>query len=151
MQSHISLYVSSLDKSLAFYSDFLGHKPTKVKPKYAKFNLEDPQLVLSLVENPDFAHSGFGHLGIVVESTEAVNHWMEQAQSRGVEIALVEQGTLCCYAKQDKFWVKDPDGFQWEVYTFHEDSEWNDPQYSESQTLNNAQVTETNQSACCAG
>lgn len=150
MQSHISLYVSNLESSLTFYVNFLGHKPTKIKPKYAKFNLEDPQLVLSLVEHPDRVHGGFGHLGIVVANTEAVDHWLEQAQSRGVKIALVEQGTHCCYAKQDKFWVKDPDGVQWEVYTFHEDSEWNDPQYSESQTHDNPLEQEPHQSVCCA-
>ena len=148
MQSHISLYVSSLEKSLAFYADFLGQNPSKVKPKYAKFNLEDPQLVLSLVENPDRAHGCFGHLGIVVANTEAVDRWMNQVQNRGIEIALIEQGARCCYAKQDKFWVKDPDGVQWEIYTFHEDSEWNEPQYSVSQPLDNTQETEA---TCCAG
>lgn len=147
MQSHISLYVSDLKASLHFYSAFLGQEPTKAKPKYAKFNLEDPQLVLSLVENAERAQAGFGHLGIVVENTQAVDAWMNQAQNRGVDIALIEQGTRCCYAKQDKFWVKDPDGVQWEVYTFHEDSEWNDPQYSGSQSVD----TEDNQSVCCAG
>lgn len=136
MQSHISLYVAHLEASLSFYTAFLGLPPSKSKPKYAKFNLQDPELVLSLVENAERAHSGFGHLGIVVQDTQAVESWMHQAQARGVEIALVEQGTRCCYAKQDKFWVKDPDGVQWEIYTFHEDSEWNDPEYSE---------------VCCAG
>ena len=139
MLSHISLYVSDLEASLKFYTAFLGQEPTKVKPKYGKFNLEDPQLVLSLVENPERAQKDFGHLGIVVEDTAAVDSWMNTAQSRGVEIALIEQGTNCCYAKQDKFWVKDPDGVQWEIYTFHEDSEWNDPH------------AEVAPSACCPG
>ncbi len=132
MQSHISLYVSNLDVSLSFYTAFLGLSPSKVKPKYAKFNLKDPLLVLSLVENPERAQGSFGHLGIVVDDTQAVESWMHQAQARGTEIVLVEQGTRCCYAKQDKFWVKDPDGVQWEIYAFHEDSEWNDPEYSHS-------------------
>jgi catechol 2,3-dioxygenase-like lactoylglutathione lyase family enzyme len=132
MQSHISLYVSSLEASLRFYTAFLGLSPSKVKAKYAKFNLQDPLLVLSLVENPERAQGGFGHLGIVVDNTQAVKDWMKQAQARGTEIVLVEEGARCCYAKQDKFWVKDPDGVQWEIYTFHEDSEWNDPEYPHS-------------------
>ena len=41
-----------------------------------------------------------------------------------------EIGTACCYAVQDKFWVTDPDGVQWEVYYFHEDVEFNDPKYA---------------------
>ena len=49
-----------------------------------------------------------------------------------------QTGTNCCYAKQDKFWVNDPDNVQWEVYYFHADAEFNDPNYS----LNEA-------TACC--
>ena len=29
-----------------------------------------------------------------------------------------QEGTTCCYAKADKFWVKDGDGIPWEMY-FH--------------------------------
>jgi len=42
----------------------------------------------------------------------------------------VEMGEHCCYAKQDKFWAMNPDGYRWEVYYFHEDVEWNDLQDS---------------------
>ena len=42
-----------------------------------------------------------------------------------------EIGTNCCYARQDKFWVNDPDGTEWEVYYFHEDAEFNDPRYQD--------------------
>jgi hypothetical protein len=31
--------------------------------------------------------------------------------------------TTCCYARQDKIWVRDPDGTPWEVFATHEDSE----------------------------
>ena len=29
--------------------------------------------------------------------------------------------TNCCYAVQDKAWVKDPDGNEWEVFVVKED------------------------------
>ena len=32
-----------------------------------------------------------------------------------------EDGVECCYARQTKFWVTDPDKALWEVYVFHED------------------------------
>jgi SAM-dependent methyltransferase len=32
-----------------------------------------------------------------------------------------QEGVECCYARQTKFWVTDPDGNLWEVYTLHED------------------------------
>ena len=99
--------------------------------------------MLSLVQNPDRVSAGFGHTGIVVDSKEAVQAWQEAAQARGVEIALIENQTRCCYALQDKFWVHDPDGVQWEVYTFHENSEWNDPQFSSEQ------AQEQKNAVCC--
>jgi hypothetical protein len=32
-----------------------------------------------------------------------------------------EDGVECCYARQTKFWITDPDGALWEIYVFHED------------------------------
>jgi len=29
----------------------------------------------------------------------------------------------CCYAKADKFWVRDADGLAWEMYAFLADAE----------------------------
>ena len=32
-----------------------------------------------------------------------------------------EMDTTCCYARQDKIWVHDPDGTPWEVFATHAD------------------------------
>ena len=32
-----------------------------------------------------------------------------------------EIGVDCCHANQDKFWVEDPDGVEWEVYVLNHD------------------------------
>jgi hypothetical protein len=32
-----------------------------------------------------------------------------------------EEGVECCYARQTKFWISDPDRALWEIYVFHED------------------------------
>ena len=34
-----------------------------------------------------------------------------------------EMDTTCCYARQDKIWVHDPDGTPWELFVTHEQSE----------------------------
>ena len=34
-----------------------------------------------------------------------------------------EKRESCCYALQDKFWLSDPDGNRWEVYSVIEDIE----------------------------
>ena len=125
---HVSLYVSDIAKSIDFYSSFFGQEPTKVKPRYAKYVLESPSLIISFVENKDRVQSNFGHLGFQVETVEDLKIKLWQAKKQEL-VAREEIGTNCCYATQDKFWVNDPDGVQWEVYYFHADAEFNDPRY----------------------
>ena len=125
---HVSLYVSDITKSIDFYSSFFGQEPTKVKPKYAKYVLENPSLIISFVENKERVQSNFGHLGFQVETLEQLDVKLLEVKKNNL-VAKEEMGTNCCYAKQDKFWVKDPDEIQWEVYYFHADAEFNDPHY----------------------
>ena len=134
---HASFYVSDLEASVKFYTTFFGQEPTKVKPKYAKYMLDSPALVISFIENPSRVASNFGHLGFQVATQEEMTQRLEQAKSQGI-VSKEEIGTACCYAVQDKFWANDPDNIQWEVYYFHEDSEFNDPHYEQEDT-----------SACC--
>jgi catechol 2,3-dioxygenase-like lactoylglutathione lyase family enzyme len=125
---HVSLYVSDINKTVSFYTSFFGTEPVKVKGGYAKYILEQPSLIISFVENKGRVQENFGHLGFQVESVEELNVRLWEAKKKGF-IAREETGTNCCYAKQDKFWVNDPDGVQWEVYYFHADTDFNDPRY----------------------
>ena len=129
---HVSLYVSDLEKSIDFYSAFFGTEPVKVKPHYAKYVLESPSLIISFVENQERVQQNFGHLGFQVETVEELNIKLWEARKKKL-VSKEEIGTNCCYAKQDKFWVSDPDGVQWEVYYFHADAEFNDPHYELSE------------------
>jgi catechol 2,3-dioxygenase-like lactoylglutathione lyase family enzyme len=125
---HVSLYVSNLEKSIAFYTSFFGLEPAKIKPGYAKYVLDSPSLIISFIENAERVQQNFGHLGFQVETEEELNLRLWAAKNKGL-VQKEETGTACCYAKLDKFWVNDPDGVQWEVYYFHEDVEFNDPRY----------------------
>jgi catechol 2,3-dioxygenase-like lactoylglutathione lyase family enzyme len=125
---HVSLYVSDISKSVQFYNSFFGVEAVKVKPHYAKYILESPSLIISFVENKERVKENFGHLGFQVETVADLNVRLEDAKRKQL-VSKEEIGTNCCYAKQDKFWVNDPDGVQWEVYYFHEDAEFNDPHY----------------------
>lgn len=148
---HASLYVSDLAKTIEFYSSFFGIEPVKVKPMYAKFVLDAPSLIISFVENKERVQQNFGHLGLQVETIEELNKRLWEARMKSL-VTKEETGTNCCYAKQDKFWVTDPDGVQWEVYYFHEDAEFNDPHYEMKETtgccLPNAKENIT-ENACC--
>lgn len=129
---HVSLYVSDMAKTVAFYNSFFGTEAVKVKERYAKYILESPSLIISFVENKERVQENFGHLGFQVETVEDLNLKLWDAKKKNL-VAKEETGTNCCYAKQDKFWVNDPDGVQWEVYYFHEDVEFNDPHFESTE------------------
>lgn len=120
---HISLNVSDLAKSVDFYKSFLG-TPKKLKADYAKFVSENPVIHLALQPGLGAAPpaGALAHLGIRVESTEEVRRWRADLKSRGI-VSDEEKREACCYALQDKFWLTDPDGNRWEVYTVLEDLE----------------------------
>ncbi|MFT5914315.1 MAG: catechol 2,3-dioxygenase-like lactoylglutathione lyase family enzyme [Flammeovirgaceae bacterium] len=125
---HASFYVKDLAETVNFYTTFFGQPAEKVKKGYAKYILESPALVISFLENPERVQSNFGHLGFQIETKEEMMEKLETAKAQGI-VSKEEIGTACCYAVQDKFWVTDPNGIQWEVYYFHEDSDFNDPHY----------------------
>ena len=137
-RTHISLYVSDLAKPVDFYSTFFDKKAEKIKLGYAKYILENPAMIISFIENPERVQPNFGHLGFQVATKAEMEMLLQVAKTQNI-VAKEEIGTTCCYAVQDKFWVNDPDGVQWEVYYFHKDADFNDPHYE------NCEVT-----ACCA-
>ena len=117
----LALNVDDLGESIAFYSKLFATQPAKVRPGYANFAVAEPPLKLVLLENP--GHGGsLNHLGVEVASTDVVE--AEQARLAADGLATVEErDTTCCYARQDKFWVKGaPDSERWEVYTVLNDS-----------------------------
>ncbi len=117
---HASLNVSDIARSVAFYRVLLGVEPAKVKDNYAKFDLAEPPLVLSLIPGPAASGGHLNHAGLRVRTAEelvAIQHRLEMAGVRTER----EDGVECCYARQTKFWVTDPDKALWEVYVFHED------------------------------
>jgi catechol 2,3-dioxygenase-like lactoylglutathione lyase family enzyme len=125
---HVSVYVSNIENTIHFYNSFFGKPADKIKPGYAKYILDQPSLIISFVENKEKVQQNFGHLGFQVATKDDVLLKMLLLKKQGLTVK-EEMGTNCCYALQDKFWVNDPDGVQWEIYYFHADSEFNDPKY----------------------
>lgn len=121
LKAHVSLNVSSLEKSVAFYQKLFGVEPAKVRAGYAKFDVRNPPLNLALNEFPPEKRGALSHLGIQVASTEDVLATKERWEKAGLSTK-DEMQTNCCYALQDKTWASDPDGNEWEVFVVLEDN-----------------------------
>jgi catechol 2,3-dioxygenase-like lactoylglutathione lyase family enzyme len=114
LKPHLSLNVSDVDASVAFYEKAFGVKASKRRPGYAKFDLDAPSLNLTMQEAPRTGVNA-SHFGIQVASSEDVAAAWARFTSAGL-VTTTEENTSCCYALQDKVWVEDPDGNAWEVF-----------------------------------
>jgi catechol 2,3-dioxygenase-like lactoylglutathione lyase family enzyme len=113
---HVALNTPRFDESVKFYRTFLGLEPVKLKPGYAKFDVAEPELNLTLNASKDIGSPGaLNHLGIQVQSTEAVKEAADRLTAEGLA-TFTEENVDCCYALQDKVWVTDPNGYKWEVF-----------------------------------
>ena len=122
LKPHVSINVRNVERSIDFYRKMLGIEPSKVRTGYAKFDVQNPPLNLALNEVPNLAGAGaLSHLGLQVTSTDDVF----SIRTRWAEAGLVtrdEMKTDCCYATQDKTWVRDPDGNEWEAFVVLKDN-----------------------------
>jgi extradiol dioxygenase family protein len=133
LKAHLALYVADVGKSTEFYRRMLGIGPAKERRGYAKFDVQNPPLNLTLNEKPEAAGRGaVSHLGVQVASTADVLTLRERWRAAGLATR-DEVGTNCCYAVQDKTWVTDPDGYEWEAFVVLEDN-----------------LPETRAGSCCA-
>ena len=122
LKAHLALNVRSVERSLEFYRRMLGLEPAKVRPGYAKFDVENPPLNLTLNEVPLTERGGaLSHLGIQLATTEDVLSMRRNWIDAGLDTR-DEMQTNCCYAMQDKTWVRDPDGNEWEAFVVLEDN-----------------------------
>jgi catechol 2,3-dioxygenase-like lactoylglutathione lyase family enzyme len=117
---HLSLNVADLARSIAFYRVLFDCEPAKCRPDYAKFELDEPPLVLSLEPTPRGAGGALNHLGFRLNDSAALVAVQERLERAGIR-SQREEGVECCYALQTKFWVTDPDRTLWELYVLEED------------------------------
>ncbi|WP_406323018.1 ArsI/CadI family heavy metal resistance metalloenzyme [Streptomyces sp. NBC_01637] len=131
----LALRVPDLSASIAFYTKLFGTEPTKLRDGYANFAIAEPPLKLVLVEGNAGEDTRMDHLGVEVESTDAVHAATTRLSEAGLATA-EENDTTCCYALQDKVWVHGPGQEPWEVYVVKADSDT---------------PTKQEGSTCCAG
>ncbi|WP_432777108.1 ArsI/CadI family heavy metal resistance metalloenzyme [Brevibacillus gelatini] len=129
---HVGINVSHLEKSVEFYQKMFGVEPVKVKGDYAKFLLESPGLNFTLNVRDAVSGNQVNHFGFQVERAEEIAVHKERLEKEGL-LVREELDTTCCYAVQDKFWITDPDGNEWEFFYTKADSD----------------LSQANQDACC--
>jgi len=117
----LALRVADLEQSVLFYSTLFGVQPAKRRPGYANFAVAEPPLKLVLLEREPgrpgqtAQPTVMDHLGVEVESTDEVVGATERLADAGLA-TFSETDTDCCYAVQDKVWVRAPGQEPWEVY-----------------------------------
>ena len=140
---HFALNTSQFDKSIEFYEALFNTKPSKVKPGYAKFDIESPPVNLTLNEANQVSGNQINHLGIEIKTSKGVKDQLERFKTLGLETR-IEENTTCCFAIQDKVWVTDPDGNSWETFVILEDSDLRKDQNSDSSCcIPSAETTNT--------
>lgn len=117
---HLSLKVQDLGRSVEFYGRLFGLPPAKMFADYAKFEVQDPPLVLSLEPMKEGDRRGLDHLGIRLPSRNALVDQTSRIAERGLAFEHLA-GVECCYSRQSKIYMNDPDGHLFEVYTVEAD------------------------------
>jgi catechol 2,3-dioxygenase-like lactoylglutathione lyase family enzyme len=121
VKPHVSLNVSDIEASVAFYEKAFGVPPSKRRPGYAKFDLSAPMLNLTMQQAPRTGVNA-SHFGVQVAHTDDVLAARRRFESTGLA-TFTEQDVSCCYAVQDKVWIEDPDGNAWEVFVVKGDAD----------------------------
>ena len=121
LKAHVAINLISVQASIEFYRRFFGNEPSKVRTGYAKFDVANPPLNFTLNENPRVVPGALSHLGMQVRSTDEVLAVRQNWEEKGL-VPRTEMQTECCYALQDKAWVRDPDGNEWEVFAVLQDN-----------------------------
>jgi hypothetical protein len=136
LKAHLAINVKNAGESIVFYRKMFGIEPSKIRSGYAKFDVQNPPLNFTLNEVPFQDAGALSHMGIQVGTTADVLNIRQRWADAGL-VTRDEMQTDCCYATQDKAWVHDPDGNEWEVFVVLKDN------------LPESQIEQAG-SACCA-
>ena len=114
---HVGLESTDIEASVDFYRRLFGVEPTKRRDDYARFEVAEPALNLSLnlVSEARRPKSLASHFGVQFSDAEGLERARAALEAAGLHYE-AEESVTCCYAVQDKLWVRDPDGVPWECY-----------------------------------
>jgi hypothetical protein len=127
---HIHLRVDSIDENVKFYATLFAREPVILKPDYAKWILDEPQLNFAISNHE--AERGINHIGVQFESAQEFekaqdlliaklnnktdNSAVSQQISQLKTQQTAQNEAKCCYAKSNKHWLLDPQNVAWEFF-----------------------------------
>lgn len=117
---HIHIKTDDLENSIAFYSAMFGKTPDKQESDYAKWLLDDPAANIALSTNR--SATGIGHVGVSFDTVEDLETVAGRLHGHDQDL-FQEKETTCCYAKSNKYWVRDPQGTAWELFQTYGESD----------------------------
>jgi len=109
---HLALGVRDVARSIDFYTRLFGKAPDLARGGYARFELPSVVFTLNAVPAPA---QGPHHMGIRMPDWRAFENLASWAARTGLPTRQ-EREVECCYARQNKLWLEDPDGNAWELY-----------------------------------
>lgn len=118
----LALRVPDLTASVAFYTKLFATAPAKLHDDYANFAITDPPLKLVLLQGAADEPTALDHLGVEVETSTQVTAATTRLAAAGLATT-EEHDTACCYALQDKTWVRAPGEEPWEIYVVKADTD----------------------------
>ena len=150
---HVHVAVANLANSIDFYSKLFGQAPSKEKPDYAKWMLDDPRVNFAISAR---GHAvGVNHFGFQVDSAEELQGLKQLAQAAAGEQVLEENDAACCYSSSEKHWTVDPQGLAWEhFHTMAEAQEFGSDTANQTGACcvpvrSSTEDTEAAKAACC--
>lgn len=143
---HIHVGVDNLDESIRFYNALFGAEPTKTKEDYAKWMLDDPKVNFAISTRA--GTKGVDHLGIQVDDEAEMTELRQRFEK--ADMSTFDDGeAVCCYARSDKAWLKDPAGIAWETYRTMEDVNIFSGKKADSTCCVPAEKETTTKTSCC--
>lgn len=115
---HLSFRTHDLQAAVGFYTTLFGAPPDKVRDGYARFQPGDVPVSLALM--PGEPAPATDHLGVKLGAAGDTRAAWQRLVDAGLDVR-TELETTCCWAVQNKAWVEDPDGREWEIYTVTDD------------------------------
>ncbi len=117
MRLHVNITVDNVAQAVRFYSTLFDAEPALLKEDYAKWEVADPPIHLSVSSHG--SKPGLNHLGIQLETLDQLGGVTARLTSTRLPL-LEEENAACCYARSNKTWVTDPSGLRWEMFHTYE-------------------------------